>query len=310
MRTRRLVARLACLVLAAGASGCVDGAAIEKFVSVDFTKTLFQSRELLGIMAEGSRHGTTIAGAALVLLCLVLGFKAYQGQPWLGLAKECFIGGIVCLFILTTYQRENGVVRGAANIGWDLYKVTGGQGTLSKVLLPVLQRDARWMRDAHDLVEKIEDVPLRQLWMASLFQWSQPFFTAFFGVNVLWIFVLRYILLATYAFLIAFYWVLTPYVAWTVVLPQTRPVFKGFVQSYIAVCAWPLLLGIVERLIGALPWNTWLPELTLNPSDGPGQFPRNQMVLFSMNAVFLAAIASIPIVASKTVSGAVRSSLK
>ncbi len=301
---------LAALLIALSTAGCVDGGAFEEFTKLDVRREVLASDGLLKLMSEGARPGRTLAGAALVVLCLILGFRAHQGQAWLGLAKECFIGGIVAVFLLTTYAADSGPVRSLADLGWTLYNSTTAGRSLHEVLGPLLATDAAWMRDAHGLVEGMEDLILRQQLQIFLFQWSQPFFTALFGVNVLWIFVLRYILLATYSFLIAFYWVLTPYLAWTAVLPMTRPVFKGFVQSYVAVCLWPLLLGITERLIGELPWNAWFPPLSPDPSRAMSQWSQHQLVLFSMNAVFLSAIASIPIIASRTVSGAVRSAIK
>lgn len=302
--------RLSCVLVATMTTSCVESAVLEQFTNIDVRKTVLSSGTLVTLMGEGAFAGRTMAGAALVLLCLVLGFRAHQGQPWLGLAKECFVGGVACVLILSTYTLPGGPVRGVADVGWDLYDGSTAGHKLLDVLFPLMARDARWMQNAHDMVEGIQDQAVRQNLQVFLFRWSQPFWTALFGTNVLWIFVLRYILLATYSFLVAFYWVLTPYMAWTIVLPQTRSVFKGFAQSYAAVCLWPLLLGIVERLVGALPWTTWLPPLSADPSRATSQWAHNQLVLFSMNAVFLSAIASIPVVASKTVSGAVRSAMK
>ncbi len=311
LQTRHIRRLLLALCVALGSSGCVDQEVLKSFAELDVRNTVLANNPALtGLMAQGAAVGRTFSGAALVLLCLVLGFRAYQGQPWLALAKECCIGGLVCAWLLTTYTFESGPVRYLATTGWMFYDQTTGEKSLFSVLIPRLARDANWMQDFQESVDRIQDPQVRQQAMVRVFQFSQPFWTSLFGTNVLWIFILRYILLATYAFLIAFYWVLTPYVVWTVVLPQTRPVFKGFVQSYVAVCIWPLLLGVVERLIGALPWDAWLPPISAEPLRGASDWTHNQLVLFSMNAVFLSAVASIPVVASKMVSGAVRSAMK
>jgi hypothetical protein len=310
MRSRLATLALV-LILSALSAGCIDGIALKQFGALDVRNEVLKSNDLVSLMRHGGDAGKTVAGAALVLLCLYLGFRAHQGQPWLGLAKECFVGGIVCAFVLSTYTLPSGPVRGLANIGWDLYAQTTKERGLFDVLAPVVARSARTMTDAHGLVERIVDLALRQRLEAFLYRWSQPFWASLYGANVLAIFVLRQILLAVYSFLIAFYWVLTPYVAWTVVLPQTRHVFRGFVQSYVAVCLWPLFLGVTERLMTSLPWESWVGGASSSaPAALMSQWNQGQLVIFSMNTVFLAAIAAIPVVASKTVSGAIRASIQ
>lgn len=299
------------LVLALCGGACVDGTVLQDFSKLNVQKEVLESGELTSLMAEGRHTGEAMGAAAMVLLCLYLGFRANQGQPWLGLAKECFLGGVVCAFILSTYTSPNGPVRMATKLGWELYDRTVGPKSLFDVLAPVIARSARWIVEVHRLVEQVQDAALRQDVEAFLYRWTQTFWSVVFGANMIVIFLLRQVLLCVYSFLVAFYWVLIPYVAWTVVLPQTRPIFKGFVQSYIAVCLWPLFLGLTERLITSLPWSTWVPVVPLSDlARGMALWTYGQVVIMSMNTVFVAAISAIPVVASKTVSGAVRSAVR
>ena len=128
-------------------------------------------------------------------------------------------------------------------------------------------------------------------------------------VNAVAIHVVKLVLQTSYVFLVAFYWALTPLVAPMAILPQTRHVFRGWVQSYVSVSLWPLFMAIVERLAAAIPWADWMGINGLDVGDYAGavtHWAQGQFMLLVLNLVFLLVYVAIPVVSAKLVSGAVR----
>ena len=69
---------------------------------------------------------------------------------------------------------------------------------------------------------------------------------------------MKMVMQVSYAWLISFYWMLTPMVAPMVILPQTRGVFLGWLKTYVTVALWPMFFAFAERLALAIPWSAWL----------------------------------------------------
>ena len=112
----------------------------------------------------------------------------------------------------------------------------------------------------------------------------------------------------SYAWLISFYWMLTPIVAPMVILPQTRGVFLGWLKTYISVALWPMFFAFAERLALAIPWSAWIGaadgttdiwQLTTNVLQG-------EAMLAIFNITFLFVYLSIPVASYLIVSGASR----
>ena len=78
-------------------------------------------------------------------------------------------------------------------------------------------------------------------------------------MNAIAIYLMKMVMQVSYAWLISFYWMLTPLVAPMVILPQTRSVFLGWLKTYVSVALWPMFFAFAERLaspsLGARGWD-------------------------------------------------------
>jgi hypothetical protein len=90
---------------------------------------------------------------------------------------------------------------------------------------------------------------------AVTWQFSSPFVAGFVGLNAIAIYLMKMVMQVSYAWLISFYWMLTPLVAPMVILPQTRNVFLGWLKTYVSVALWPMFFtspsDSLSRSLGA-----------------------------------------------------------
>ena len=68
---------------------------------------------------------------------------------------------------------------------------------------------------------------------------------------------MKMVMQVSYAWLVAFYWMLTPLVAPMAIVPQTCGVFLGWLKTYVSVALWPMFLrlrGATSRTVGVPGW--------------------------------------------------------
>jgi hypothetical protein len=128
------------------------------------------------------------------------------------------------------------------------------------------------------------------------------------GLNAIAIYIMKMVMQVSYAWLISFYWMMTPIVAPLVILPQTRGIFLGWLKAYVSVAMWPMLFAFAERLAIAIPWSAWLgvrdgltDAFEITASIAQGEF-----MLLIFNITFFFVYLSIPIASYLIVAGASR----
>jgi hypothetical protein len=143
---------------------------------------------------------------------------------------------------------------------------------------------------------------------AVVWQFSSPYVAGFVGLNAIGIYLMKMVMQVSYAWLISFYWMLTPLVAPMVILPQTRGVFIGWLKTYIAVALWPLFFAFAERLALAIPWSAWLGQLdgAVTTWDMTTSWFQGEFMLVIFNITFFFVYLSIPVASYLIVSGASR----
>ena len=304
----RNAARLALVLLALSATACTPEI-LGRVNAIDVT-TVLDSADLRSMVAEGRRVGQVLAGAATVLLCLYCWYRATTGTPWLAVAKEYLFGTLLCAYVLATINTSAGLDQWIYRAGQSLGELFAPkQGYL---LLAHDQAVAQNVKLLLELQAGASEAPstVKQFLQAVAFTAIQPAAVLGLVTNAVAIHLVKLVLQASYVFLVAFYWTLTPLVAPTAILPQTRHVFRGWVQSYVSVSLWPLFMAIVERLAATIPWADWMGIAGLDVGDYIGavtHWGQGQFMLLVLNTVFLLVYVAIPVVSAKLVSGAVRS---
>jgi hypothetical protein len=146
--------------------------------------------------------------------------------------------------------------------------------------------------------------------LAQAFAWqlSSPYAAALIALNSIAIYIMKMVMQVSYAWLISFYWMLTPIVAPMVILPQTRGVFLGWLKTYISVALWPMFFAFAERLALAIPWGIWLnaSQGAQNTWDIATSIAQGQIMLLIFNITFFFVYLSIPLASHLIVSGAAR----
>ena len=148
----------------------------------------------------------------------------------------------------------------------------------------------------------------RRIVEAVAWQFSSPQVAALVGLNAIGIYLMKMVMQVSYAWLISFYWMLTPIVAPMAILPQTRNVFLGWLKTYVSVAMWPMLFAFSERLALAIPWSAWLGAIdgVTDPWMMTTNFLQGEIMLLIFNVTFFFVYLSIPIASYLIVSGASR----
>jgi hypothetical protein len=146
--------------------------------------------------------------------------------------------------------------------------------------------------------------------LAEAFAWqlSTPYAAGLIALNGIAIYIMKMVMQVSYAWLISFYWMLTPLVAPMVILPQTRGVFVGWLKSYVSVALWPMFFAFAERLALAIPWSAWIGYAAGGEDNwalAAGIF-QSEFMLAVFNVTFFFVYLSIPIASYMIVSGASR----
>jgi hypothetical protein len=305
---RRRLAVLSIVAAALGSTACTPEI-LGRVNAIDL-KQILANPDLQNAVTVGRHLGQVMGGALTVILCFVCWYRATAGSPWVSVLKEYLLGTMVCVYVLASIGTP---------IGLDQWIYQAGQA-LGEMFAPrggylLAAHDHAVAQNVKYLVELQGAAPetpgeVKQFLQAVAFVLIQPSAVLGIVVNAVAIHFIKLVLEATYVFLVAFYWILTPIVAPTAVLPQTRHVFRGWVQSYVSVSLWPFFMGIVERIAADIPWGDWMGTAGLDLNDYAGavtHWGQGQFMLLVLNVVFILVYLSIPVVSAKIVSGAVRS---
>ena len=186
------------------------------------------SQPVTEAVARGKAVGTVLAGIEALILAFVSWYRIHTGAPWLSVTKDWFIGIFFCAFILSTA----GTVAGLEHWIWDVGVYLGRQLTpVGGFLMENFDKAVGQHGELLLAIQKIapglgEDE--RRIVEAFAWQFSSPTTAGLVGLNAIAIYVMKMVMQVSYAWLISFYWMMTPIVAPLVILPQTRGVFLGW----------------------------------------------------------------------------------
>jgi hypothetical protein len=269
---------------------------------------IIQSAPLIEAVQRAKNIGRILAGIEALILAFVCWYRIHAGGHWLSITKDWFFGILVCAFILTSAGTSAGFEQWIWRVGVYLgQQFSPGQGFLIESLNQAVAANA----DAILTIQKNLTGDGTEAWrlaQAFAFQLSAPTAAALIALNALAIYIMKMVMQVSYAWLISFYWMLTPIVAPMVILPQTRGVFVGWLRTYVSVSLWPLFFAFAERLALAIPWTVWM-----NSSQGAQgtwdiatSIAQGQIMLLVFNITFFFVYLSIPVASHLIVSGASR----
>ncbi len=302
----RKLAFAAVIVLAALLSGCTADV-LGRMKGFDVMQ-IVQSQPVVEGVLKGRDIGRVLAGIEALILAFVCWYRIHIGAAWLAVTKDWFLGIFVCAYVLTTAGTPVGLERWIWDVGVYLgQQFNTGQGFLMENFDKAVGQQGDMILGLQKIVPTLSDDE-RRLVEAVSWQFSSPFVAGFVSINAAGIYIMKMVMQVSYAWLISFYWMLTPMIAPMVILPQTRSVFLGWLKSYISVALWPMFFAFAERLALAIPWSAWLGSgdgttdvwgLTVNILQG-------EAMLFIFNIAFFFVFLSIPIASYMIVSGASR----
>jgi hypothetical protein len=269
---------------------------------------IIRSQPVTEAVAKGKAIGAVLASIEALILAFVSWYRIHTGVAWLSIAKDWLVGIFVCAFILATA----GTVAGLEHWIWDVGVYLGRQfSPTDGFLMENFDKAVGQHGELFLTIQKItpglgEDE--RRLLEAFAWQFSSPQVAGLVGLNAIAIYIMKMVMQVSYAWLISFYWMMTPIVAPLVILPQTRGIFLGWLKAYVSVAMWPMLFAFAERLAIAIPWSAWLgardgltDAFEITASIAQGEF-----MLLIFNITFFFVYLSIPIASYLIVAGASR----
>jgi hypothetical protein len=294
------------VVLALLSAGCT-GEVLGRMRGFDVLQ-IIRSQPVLEAVAKGRSVGLVLAGIETLILAFVSWYRIHAGSAWLAVTKDWFLGILLCAYILSTVGTSAGLERWI----WDVGIYLGEQFSPSKGFL--MENFDKAVGQHGELILGIQKIaPLlgedeRRIVEAVAWQFSSPQVAALVGLNAIGIYLMKMVMQVSYAWLISFYWMLTPIVAPMAILPQTRNVFLGWLKTYVSVAMWPMLFAFSERLALAIPWSAWLGALdgVTDPWMMTTNFLQGEIMLLIFNVTFFFVYLSIPIASYLIVSGASR----
>ena len=176
--------------------------------------------------------GRLLASIEALLLAFVCWYRVHTGAPWLTIAKDWFLGILVCAFILLTVGTSAGLEQWIWQVGVYLGELFNpAQGFLMENFDKAVGRHAQQILEiqAGAVPEHARGgfAGGRSYRLAVL----EPLCRGLVGVNAIGIYLMKMVMQVSYAWLISFYWMLTPLMAPMVILPQTRNVFLGWLRD-------------------------------------------------------------------------------
>ncbi len=302
MRTRLTLV----VLLASFSAGCTADV-LGRMKGFDVMQIVL-SQPVVEAVAKGRNIGRVLAGIEAVILAFVCWYRIQAGAAWIAVTKDWFFGIFVCAYILMTAGTPAGFERWVWDVGVYLgQQFSTGQGFLMANFDKAVGQQGELILGLQKVIPNLSEND-RRLVEAIAYQFSSPFVAGLVWLNAVGIYLMKMVLQVTYAWLISFYWMLTPMVAPMVILPQTRGVFVGWMKSYVSVALWPMFFAFAERLALAIPWSAWLGSadgttdiwgLTVNVLQG-------ETMLAIFNIAFFFVFLSIPIASYMIVSGVSR----
>ena len=269
---------------------------------------IIQSQPVVEAVSKGKKIGSVLAGIEALILAFVCWYRIHLGAAWLSVAKDWLLGILACAYILTTAGTGAGLERWLWDVGVYLgEQFNPNKGFLMENFDKAVGQNAELILTIQRIIPTLGEDE-RRIVEAIAWQFSSPQMAGLVGLNAIGIYVMKMVMQVTYAWLISFYWMLTPIVAPMVILPQTRNVFLGWLKTYVSVALWPMLFGFAERLALAVPWTAWIGSLdgARDPWAMTTNFLQGELMLVIFNVTFFFVYLSIPIASYLLVSGASR----
>ncbi|MFN8092209.1 MAG: hypothetical protein U0599_08325 [Vicinamibacteria bacterium] len=306
MTTRRSVRVAVVVAVALLSTGCTADV-LGRMKGFDVMQ-IIRSAPVAEAVQKAKTIGQVLAGIEALILAFVSWYRIHTGTPWLAVTKDWFLGIFVCAFILTAAGTPVGLEQWIWNVGVYLgQQFNPGQGFLMENFNKAVGQHSELILTLQRLAPNLDE-ETRRIVEAITWQFSSPFMAGFVGLNAIAIYLMKMVMQVSYAWLISFYWMLTPLVAPMVILPQTRGVFLGWLKTYVAVALWPMFFAFAERLALAIPWSAWLGEF--DGAVGSWEMATNwfqgELMLLVFNITFFFVYLSIPIASYLIVSGASR----
>jgi hypothetical protein len=303
---RRRLPFAAVLILAALSSGCTADV-LGRMKGFDVMQ-IIQSQPVVEAVLKARDIGRVLAGIEALILAFVCWYRIHVGAAWLAVTKDWFLGIFVCAYVLATAGTPAGLERWIWDVGVYLgQQFNTGQGFLIENFDKAVGQHGQlilWLQQNIPMLSEDQ----RRLVEAIGWQFSSPYMAGVVGLNAVGIYLMKMVMQVGYAWLISFYWMLTPLVAPMVILPQTRSVFVGWLKTYVSVALWPMLFAFAERLALAIPWSAWLGagDTTTDPWQLTVNIAQGELMLLIFNVTFFFVYLSIPIASYLIVSGASR----
>jgi hypothetical protein len=269
---------------------------------------IIRSQPVTEAVRKGKSIGTMLAGIEALILAFVSWYRIHGGGQWLSITKDWFFGIIVCALILTSTGTSAGFEQWIWRAGLYLgQQFNPTEGFLMENFNKAVGQHADVIMTLQKAAPNL-DPDTQRMVEAVLWQFSSPYVAGFVGLNAIAIYLMKMVMQVSYAWLISFYWMLTPLVAPMIILPQTRSVFLGWLKAYVSVALWPMLFAFVERLALAIPWSAWLGQFdgALSAWAMAMNWFQGELMLLVFNVTFFLVYLSIPIASYLIVSGASR----
>jgi hypothetical protein len=300
----------ALLLIALATVACITPEAMGKMrgLQPDRMVTSPVPPQIAEAVAKAKTFGASLAGALAVLLGYLCWYRATQGESWVRLLGTYLGGLLVCAYVIASTGRALGIDQLMLKAGLEL----------GEQFRPATREPLRgWsdgVRATGELVESLQEVTSGGLNREDDANLTAIAVAGFYAsqVGALWLFIngaavwlMALTLQVALAWLLAFYWVLTPLVAPTVILPSTRGIFIGWAKAYGSLCLWPCLFGIMERIADSLPWALFFGVIdtkTLNPILLADAVTQGVAMMFIGNLVFFFVYLAVPVAAWKLVN--------
>jgi hypothetical protein len=299
--------RLALVVLAAVLSAGCTADVLGRMKGFDVTQIIL-SQPVVEAVLKARDIGRVLASVEALLLAFVCWYRIHAGAAWVTVAKEWFAGIFVCAYVLTTAGTPAGLERWLWDVGVYLGRqFAPGQGFLMENFDKAVGQHGAIILALQKIIPTLSE-DARRLVEAIAWQFSSPYVAGLVGLNAIAIYLMKMVMQVSYAWLISFYWMLTPMVAPMVILPQTRGVFVGWLKTYASVALWPMFFAFAERLAIAIPWSAWLGEFdgAVSSWDMATSWFQGEFMLLIFNITFFFVYLSIPVASYLIVSGASR----
>jgi hypothetical protein len=269
---------------------------------------IIRSAPVAEAVQKGKEIGRVLAGIEALVLAFVCWYRIHAGGHWLSITKDWFLGILACAFVLTSAGTSAGLEQWIWRVGVYLgQQFNPTEGFLMENFNQAVGRHSAVILHLQGLAPNL-DPDTQRMVEAFAWQFSSPSVAGLVGANAIAIYLMKMVMQVSYAWLISFYWMLTPLVAPMVILPQTRSIFLGWLKTYFSVALWPMFFAFAERLALAIPWSAWLGEFdgAMSPWEMATRWFQGELMLLIFNVTFVFVYLSIPLASYLIVSGASR----